>query len=100
MKILACGIERIKGTSKTGSAFDMCNLHVLVPVEPGGTGKVQIEGGGYKVMDIPCLPDVLPQFAGVFQRGPVVVDVLTEARPNRGKMETMVVGVTPQAKAA
>lgn len=100
MKILVSGVERIVGTSKTGSPFDMCNLHVLVPVENMAGGKVTIQGHGYKNMDIACDASVLPMFVGMFQRGPVVLDVITEARPNRGKMETCVVGVTAIPKAA
>jgi hypothetical protein len=100
MKILACGVERIRGTSKTGNAFDMCNLHALVPVENTAGAKVQIEGFGFKSMDIALDPAVMSQFAGVFSRGPAIVEVVTEARPNRGKMETTVVGVASVPKAA
>lgn len=79
--------------SKTQQPFDMCNLHVLVPVENTAGGKVTIQGHGYKNMDIACDAAIVAQFAGLFQRGPVILDVVTEARPNRGKMETCVVGV-------
>jgi hypothetical protein len=100
MKILACGIERIKGTSKAGALFDMCNLHVLVPVENTSSAKVAIEGSGMKQMDIAADPAVIAQCAGLFTRGPAYVEVTTEARPNRGKMETTVVGVAAFKAAA
>jgi hypothetical protein len=100
MKILVSGVERIVGTSKTGSPFDMCMLHALVPVENTAGGKVTIQGHGYKSMDIACDAACLPSFVGLFQNGPRVIDVITDARPNRGKMETCVVGVTAVIKAA
>jgi hypothetical protein len=100
MKVLASGVQRIQGTSKAGNAFDMCSLLTLVQVENVQNQKVTIKGHGYKSMEINLDPACLGEFAGVFARGPALVDVITEPRPHMGKYETTVVGLVPAAKAA
>lgn len=91
MKIHAAGVQRIQGTSKKGSPFDMCNLITLVPVEPVVSEKISITGHGYKVVELAVDPLALPQFAGM--KFPSTIDVELEPRPRMGKYETTVVGV-------
>ena len=96
MKMNVCGVQRIAGTSKAGSAFDMCELLALVPIE-AVNGKVNISGSGFKVMQVPLDPAAMPQFMGL--KFPLSVELVTDVRPNRGQLETVVVGIA-QAKAA
>lgn len=100
MKIFVAGVERIAGTSKQGAAFDMCNIHALVAVEPVANGKINIQGSGLKAMDIPLAVEALPQFLPLASKMPCWLDVDTEPRPRSGKWETVVVGLSPVAKAA
>lgn len=100
MKILVAGVERITGTSKGGSAFDMCNLHCLVPIEVMSNAKITIQGAGMKPLDIPLAAEAMPDFLPLASKMPVWIDVVTEARPRSGKFETVVVGIAQQAKAA
>jgi hypothetical protein len=103
MKIFVAGVERIAGTSKAGSPFDMCNLHALVPVEPMQNAKITIQGSGLKSMDIPLANEALAQFLPLASKMPCWMDVTTEPRPRNGKFETVVVdlvGVVGLAKAA
>lgn len=100
MKILVAGVQRIAGTAKSsGSAFDMCNLLALVPVE-NVVGKVTINGVGYKQMEIPMDVACLPLFLTIPQdRFPLMLELELEPRPRMGKVETVVTGIV-QKKAA
>jgi hypothetical protein len=99
MKMLVAGVQRIAGTSKTGSAFDMCNVTCLVPVEAMNNGKITISGTGFKIMEVPLDAGAMAQFSGV--KFPVVLDLDTEPRPRNGKVETVVTGINASlAKAA
>ena len=98
MKVLVSGVQRIVGTSKAGSAFDMCNVLSLVPVEAMNNGKIAISGHGYKLMEIALDPQVLPQFAGL--NFPLVLDLNVEPRPRNGKVESVVVGLLADPKKA
>lgn len=91
MKILVAGVQRIAGTSKTGSAFDMCNVSCLVPVEAVNNGKISVSGAGYKLMEIPADAAILSQFQGI--KFPCILDLETEPRPRNGKVETVVCGL-------
>ena len=93
MKIFVAGVERIAGTSKTGSPFDMCNIHALVPVEPMSNAKITIHGSGLKAMDIPLDVDALKTFLPLASKMPCWMEVQTEPRPRNGKFETVVVGL-------
>lgn len=100
MKMLVSGVQRLRGTSKAGSAFDMCSLLVQVPVENINNSKIQIVGAGLKQMEMPLDADAINEFLPLFTKGAVWLDLVTEPRPRNGKFETMVVGLTPMAKAA
>jgi hypothetical protein len=100
VKIYVAGVERLTGTSKGGSAFDMCNLHCLVPVEAVNNAKIVIQGAGLKPMDIPLANEALPVFLPLASKFPCWLDLTTEVRPRSGKLETVVVGLEPSAKAA
>lgn len=98
MKMLVSGVQRISGTSKAGSAFDMCNLIALTPIEQMSNGKIVIAGYGLKVMEIPMDNSVLVAFAGL--QFPVELDLQMDARPRNGKFETVVTGFLPLLKKA
>ena len=100
MKLFVAGVERIAGTSKAGSPFDMCNIHALVQVEPMQNAKITIQGSGLKAMDIPLAPEALPEFLPLASKMPCWMDVTTEPRPRGGKFETVVVGLQAVPKAA
>jgi hypothetical protein len=95
MKVFISGVERVKGTSKAGNAFDMCNMNTLVPTENVNNAKVNIQGHGLKSMQMNLDPAILDQFSAL--KFPCLVDVVCEPRPFMGKYETTVVGL---AKAA
>jgi hypothetical protein len=99
MKANVCGVKRMSGTAKSsGAAYDMCNIAVLVPVEIINNQKMQINGAGFSVMEIPLAPEALPTFMG--QKYPVQMQLQTEVRPRAGKLETVVIGFETLAKAA
>ena len=91
MKMTVAGVQRVHGTSGKGSAFDMCNLIALVPVEAFNNGKVDVSGAGFKVMELPLDHAALPHFLTL--KYPCGVELLTEPRPRSGKLETVVVGM-------
>lgn len=96
MKANVVGVRRMAGTAKTsGNAYDMCNITLLVPVEVVNTPKMQINGAGFGVMELPLDPASLPQFMNL--KFPASVELVTEPRPRGGKVETVVTGL---AKAA
>jgi len=101
MKMLVAGVQRIAGTAKaSGSPFDMCNVLALSPIEITN-GKVQINGVGYKQMEIPLDVNALPQFMSIDpKKYPLVLDLDMEPRPRMGKVETVVVGIAAVSKAA
>lgn len=101
MKMLVAGVQRVAGLSKaTKSPFDMCNLLALTPVEIVNQA-VQINGVGFKQMEIPLDPVALPQFMAIpAAKFPLVLDLEMEPRPRNGKVETVVVGFVHQVKAA
>lgn len=100
MKMTVVGVQRISGTAKaSGNAYDMCNVMGLVPIEVVNNAKMQINGAGMKVMEIPLDPAALPEFMSL--KFPSTVELVTDVRPRSGKLETVVVGIAPAlAKAA
>lgn len=99
MKANVCGVKRMAGTAKSsGNAYEMCNIAVLVPVEQVNNPKMQINGAGFGVMEIPLAVESLPAFMN--QKYPVQMTLQTEVRMRAGKPETIVVGFEPVAKAA
>lgn len=99
MKANVCGVKRMAGTAKSsGNAYEMCNVSVMVPVEQVNNPKMQINGAGFGVMEIPLAVEALPQF--MQQKYPVQMTLLTEVRMRGGKPETIVVGFEPASKAA
>lgn len=96
MKMTVSGVQRIAGTAKaTGAAFDMCQLLALVPIETSNGGKVQVNGAGLRAMELPLDPAALPQFMSL--KFPCTIELLTEPRPQRGKLETVVTGIAAGA---
>lgn len=99
MKANVCGVKRMAGTAKSsGNAYEMCNVAVLVPVEQVNNAKMQINGAGFNVMEIPLAVEALPSFMS--QKYPVTLTLQTEVRLRSGKPETVVVGFEPMQKAA
>lgn len=98
MKMNVCGVQRMAGTSKAGSAFDMCQLMALIPIEQSNSGKIQVNGAGLKVMELPLDPAAMTQFMGL--KFPLALDLEMEPRPRNGRVETVVVGILPQKQAA
>lgn len=99
MKANVCGVKRMAGTAKaSGNAYEMCNISLLVPVEQVNNPKMQINGAGFNVMEVPLAIEALPAFMN--QKYPVQVTLVTEVRMRAGKPETVVVGFEPLPKAA
>jgi hypothetical protein len=97
MKANVCGVKRMAGTAKSsGNAYEMCNISVLVPVEQVNNAKMQINGSGFGVMEIPLAVESLPDFMNI--KYPVMMDLTTDVRLRAGKTETVVTGfVVPKA---
>lgn len=101
MKANVAGVKRMAGTSaKSGNAYDMCNLTLLVPVEQVNNPKMQVNGAGFATMEMPLEVEALPAFMNI--KYPATLDLETDVRPRAGKPETVVVGIksAPAAKAA
>lgn len=94
MKMKVAGVQRIAGTSKSsGAQFDMCNLLILVPVENVNNAKLQINGTGFMVREMPCAKEALVKFMQIpVDAFPVDLEIETEARPAMKGFETVVVG--------
>jgi hypothetical protein len=96
MKAMMIGVVRRRGKAKeSGNDYDMCNATLLTPVEPMNNGKMVVEGAGFDTMEMPVEPSALANFLTL--KFPASVELVTEARPRRGKVETVIVGL---AKAA
>jgi len=92
MKANVCGVKRMAGTAKSsGNAYDMCNVTLLVPIEIVNNAKMQINGAGFSVMEMPLAVESLPLFMN--QKFPVTLDLETDVRLRAGKPETVVVGI-------
>lgn len=92
MQMTVCGVQRMAGQSKAGSQFDMCQLLALIPVE-NSNGKIQVNGAGFRVMELPLDVAALPVF--MTQKFPIILDLATEPRPRNGRLETVVTGIVP-----
>lgn len=99
MKLTVLGVKRIEGNAKTtGNPFDMCRLFAMVPIEVTGAGsKVTVHGFGFELAEVNLDPDALPKFKDV--RFPAQLELLTDSRPFRGKLETVVTGFAAAARA-
>lgn len=94
MKANVCGVKRMAGTAKgSGNAYEMCNISVLVPVEQVKNQKMQINGAGFGVMEIPLAVEALPAFMN--QKYPVQMTLITDVRQRAGKAETVITGFEP-----
>jgi len=99
MKAYVCGVKRMAGTAKsTGNAYEMCNISVMTPVEQVNNPKMQINGAGFAIMEIPLDVVALPQFMNL--KYPVQMVLVTDVRMRSGKAETVVTGFEPLKVAA
>lgn len=100
MKMKVAGIQRIAGKSKaTGADFDMCNLLILVAIENVNNAKIQINGVGFNIKEMPCAKEALVKFMQIPSDAfPMDLEIETEPRPSIKGFETVVVGYKlPQA---
>lgn len=100
MKVLAAGIQRIRGKSKKAphNEYDFSRLLVLQPIKPRSGTDYEVQGGGFEVQEMACEPSALSQFLGL--QFPCPVDLETEARPaGRGGFEVWIVGLKQKAAA-
>ena len=96
MKANVCGVKRMSGTAKSsGNAYDMCNITLLVPVEQVNNAKMQINGAGFSVMEMPLDVEALPLFMNL--KFPATLELVTDVRIRAGKPETIVAGIVPKA---
>lgn len=92
MKAFVIGVKRIAGTSrKSGNEFDMCRVMIGSPIQAVQNDSLTVQGFGYEVNEIPLDVEALAQFRTV--RLPAMVDLETDNRPFKGKLEVVVVGV-------
>lgn len=99
MKALVIGVKRVAGIAKaTGNPFDMTRVVIGSPVAPVNNDRMTVEGFGYEVNEIPM--DVTAMGAFRSLRFPCVVDLETDSRPYRGKLELIVTGVKAEKAAA
>jgi hypothetical protein len=85
MKVHACGIKHLRGTSrKNGKPFDFAVLHILKDVQSG-------TGYGYETADLPVDVSCVTQFASV--KFPAVIEVATEPQVTWRGLETMITGL-------
>jgi hypothetical protein len=97
MKLNVCGVKRVTGNAKSdGAPFDISRVLCLIPIEAGAFGKVKITGFGFELAELEVSPEAIPQFDGL--KLPAFVELATETKFMRGKLETVVTGVikTPQ----
>lgn len=99
MKALVFGVKRIKGTARaSGNAFDMTRVIIGSPIVPQDGEKMTVQGFGYEVTEVPMEETALAQFRGI--KFPAVLELVTDSRPYRGKLELLVTGLLVADKAA
>ena len=92
MKLTVVGVKNLKGKAKaTGNPFEMCRLFALVPIEIASNDKIVVEGFGFELAEINLDPAALDGFKAV--KFPATLDLSTDSRPYRGKLETVVTGI-------
>ena len=97
MKAMLIGVVRRRGKAKaSGNDYDMCNATILTPVEVRNSASMVVEGAGFETMEMPVDPVALPQFLQL-PKYPVQVELVTEARPRMGKVETVITGLLKAA---
>ena len=90
------GVKQIAGPKKDGSGpFEMNQLGVIVPIEPGD-GKIKVVGYGYEVGMMEISPEVIPKMATM--KFPAELELETEQRFMFGEFRTLVVGFRPAVK--
>ena len=91
MKLTVLGVKRIQGKAKaTGNDFDMCRLFAMVPIEQGGGRGATVTGYGFELAEMNLEPKAMEQFAN--QKLPATLELTTDSRPFRGRLETVVTG--------
>lgn len=99
MKAFVIGVKRIAGTARsTGNPFDMTRVLVGSPIQPVQNDKMTVQGFGLEVNEIPMAPEALAQFRTVSL--PATVELETDSRAYRGKLEMIVTGVRVAQKVA
>jgi hypothetical protein len=92
MKAYVVGVKRVAGIGKeSGQAFEMCRVLVGTPIESVSNEKFSVQGFGLEVNEIPMEPSALPQFKGL--TFPAVMELQTDFKPYKNKLEVFVVGV-------
>jgi len=93
MKLNVLGVKRVKGKAKSGSDFDMCRLFAMVPIDPVHSEKIDITGSGFELAEMELDPAALLSFSSL--TFPVEIELQTDTRPYRGKLESVVTGFLP-----
>lgn len=94
MKITVLGVKTVSGTAKeSGNPFNICRLLAMSPIENGGGKNVNVTGYGFELAEIELDPTAFPAFRDV--KFPAQLELETDVRPFRGKLETLVVGFKP-----
>jgi hypothetical protein len=66
MNVIYCGVNRRVGvSSKTGNAYDICEVVYLVPTKPKKTDAYDYTGSGHEPRTVPCKPEAMTQFVKV-----------------------------------
>lgn len=99
MKSLVIGVKRVKGIAKaTGNAFDVTRALIATPIVPSDGDKLQVSGYGLELMEVPMDETALGQFRAV--KFPTVLELVTDHRPFRGKLELTITGIAAEKVAA
>lgn len=95
-KKLVVGVMNMKGQKEGGAPYDFATVYILEPVEVAQSKTFSKAGHGLEPVEMRCAPEAVQAFAGLgLEKGPVLLELVTESRRAFGKYETTCVGVAP-----
>lgn len=94
MRVRAIGCYGMRGTGKTGNAYDMAKLVILAPVEIVNTPKMQKSGYGYQTNELDLEPSALSKLNFNFPPEGIELDLVVGAEVRYGKLQSIITGAT------
>lgn len=92
MQATAVGLQKVSGTSKTGSPFEMHQITILVASKNASSAKFNKLAYGYEPMTLNVAESAFPKFQQIVF--PCRIDLTMDHEPRAGKVEAVVAGFT------
>lgn len=92
MRVTAHGCYFMKGTGKTGNAYDMAKLICRARIENVATVKMQKGGYGYEFNELDVDPGAVSKFNFDFPPEGLELDLEVDSVVRFGRLQSMIVG--------